>query len=1000
MSLKRLLMTIVLSFAAFAYANAQDRVVTGKVTDSKDGSPVQSVSVVVKGRTTGTQTTADGSFRISVPSGATALVFSSVGYESQEMAIGTGNLNVSLVATAGTNLNEIVVIGYGTQRKKDVTGAVATVSSDDFQTGAISSAEQLIAGKVAGVQISSNGGAPGSGSRIRIRGGASLNSSNDPLIVIDGVPIDGGSLSLINPNDIETFTILKDPSAAAIYGSRASNGVVIITTKKGKSGKVKFDFSTQLIMQTPSDKVDVLTGDQLRQVVTAKGSTSDFNKLGNTSTDWQDEIFETAFGEELNLSASGAALKNKLPFRVSAGFYNQNGVLTGGRFQRQSLSFNLSPKFLNNSLKIDINVKGSRTDNKYANEGAIGAAISFDPTKPVRVNSSRFGGFFEYLEPSSIVGTGGFVPASLSPLNPVGIQTQYDKSGEGYRSIGNIQFDYTLPWIKGLRANLNLGYDIQGEELRTVIPDSAASSYKRYATQSVAGQDVITNYGGVNNPEKWSGTNLLLDFYLNYIKDITSIRSRIDVMAGYGYQDFHFKSWNYADYRYDGTEMPNTTPNFPSQDPRYTLISYYGRVNYTFANKYVLTLNARADGASKYNPKDRWGFFPAAAFAWRINEENFLKRSKVVSELKLRVGYGVTGQQAGIGYYEYIARYGVSNDQAQYQLGNNFYGMYRPSAYDPNLKWETTTNINAAIDFGFAKNRITGTVDVFFRKTKDLLSIVPVPLGTNFSNQIRTNAGNIESKGIEFTLNTIPVQNSKITWELGFNITYVNPKITRLLLNDDPTFKGILTGRIEGATGNFIQMNSVGERPYAFYVLKQIYDLNGKPIEGLYEDLNRDGLINNDDYYHYQSPEAPVYMGINSNITYKKWTAGFTMRASIGNYIYNNVQSNLGVGEVIFNTLGFVNNVSSNYLNTGFFKHQFYSDYYVQNASFLRMDNISIGYNAGKVFKNAQLRITGNIQNAFVITKYDGIDPEISWGLDYQFYPRPRTYTLALNLNF
>jgi TonB-linked SusC/RagA family outer membrane protein len=1011
MNLKRLLMTIVLSLAAFAYANAQDKVVTGKVTDSKDGAPLQSVSVMVKGKTGGTQTATDGSFRINVPSGSTTLVFTSVGFETQEVAVGNGNLNVSLVAVAGTNLNEVVVIGYGTQRKKDVTGAVATVSSEDFQKGAISSPEQLIAGKVAGVQISSNGGAPGSGSRIRIRGGASLNASNDPLIVIDGVPVDGGvagsvnALNLLNPDDIETFTILKDPSAAAIYGSRGSNGVILITTKKGRRGKTTFNFSSNFFLQTPSNKVNVLSADEIRAVVSAKGGSGDAAKLGAANTDWQDEIFDPAFGEDINLSATGATLDGKLPYRVSGGFLNQDGVLRTGNFQRQSLSINVSPKFLKDRLKVDINLKGARTTNKFADEGAIGTAISYDPTQAVRSGSKRFGGFFEYLEASSAIGTGGFIPRDLAPRNPVGLLEQRDNKSEVYRSIGNIQFDYSLPWVKGLRVNLNLGYDIQSGSGTNVTPDSAASAYRRFVTTKVTtgpnnGKDSVTNYGGVNNQYKQNTRNLLFDFYLNYVRDITSIRSRIDVMVGHEYQDFYFKTFNYADYRYNGTMMPNTTPNFEFSDPRYTIISYYGRFNYTLANKYILTLSARADGVSKYNPDDRWGFFPAAAFAWQINEEDFLKRSKVISQLKLRLSYGKTGQQSGIGFYGYIPRYGISNDQAQYQLGNTFYGMYRPSAYDPHLKWETTTNTGVAIDFGFAKNRITGTIEGFFRKTEDLLSTVPIALGTNFSNQLLTNVGNIESKGVEVTLNTIPVQRTNFTWELGANFTYVNPEITKLLLNPDPNFKGVTTGGISGGTGNSVQIHSVGYRPNSYYVYKQIYDLNGKPIEGLYEDLNRDGIINSEDLYRYKSSEPTFLIGINSDIRYKKWTAGFTLRGSFDNYVYNNVQSNLGVRRGIFNPLGWINNGSKDYLHTGFENNQYFSDYYVQNASFIRMDVISVGYDAGQVFKNARLRVTGSVQNAFVITNYEGVDPEISWGIDNNFYPRPRTFSLGLNLNF
>jgi TonB-dependent starch-binding outer membrane protein SusC len=981
---------------------AQDRVVSGKVTDSKDGSPVVGASISAKGsKSGGTTTASDGSFTIRVAPAVSVLVVTSVGYTAQEISIsGNAPVSVSLVANQ-TNLNEVVVVGYGTTRKKDLTGAVASVSSRDFVKGALQTPEQLITGKVAGVQITSNGGAPGAGSTIRIRGGASLNASNSPLIVIDGVPVDNGGaagsvnpLNLINPNDIENFTILKDPSAAAIYGSRASNGVILITTKKGSAGKVRFNFSAQAFAQVRSGEVDVLTADQLREIISSKGSAGDPGKLGTENTNWQDEIYQTAFGQDLNLSARGAMVGGKLPFRVSGGFLNQDGMLKTGNFKRQTLSVNLSPRLLNNNLKVDINLKGARTTNKFADEGAIGSAIAFDPTQPVRVNSPRFGGFFEYVDQ----GTAGAPPRDLAPRNPVSLLEMRDAQSEVMRAIGNVQLDYTLPWVKGLRANLNVGYDYQYGNGTTKVSDSAASTYRRWDVQD--NPFLVKHFGGVNNKYKDSRYNFLFDFYLNYVKDLKSVDSRIDVMAGYGYQDFYFKGYAYADYRYDGSMRPGTEPQFDTYPSEYILKSFYGRLNYTLANKYVLTMNARADGSSKYNPDDRWGFFPSAALAWRVSEENFLVNSKVVSDLKLRVGYGVTGQQDGIGFYEYLPNYSIGNNAAQYQFGNSFYNVYRPAAYDPNLRWETTTNINAAVDFGFLNNRISGSVDVFFRKTKDLLAVVPIALGTNFSNQLRTNVGNIESKGVEFTLNTIPVQTKDLTWEFGLNVTYANPEITNLLLNPDPSFKGNLTGGIAGGTGNTIQIHSVGYRPSSFYVYKQVYDNNNKPIEGLYEDINRDGIINENDLYRYKAPNAPLFMGFNSNVTYKKFSAGFVARVSVGNYIYNNVYSNLGSLRQIINPLGWIVNGSSNYLETGFTNNQYYSDYYVENASFLRMDNINVGYNAGEIYKGVTLRVSANVQNVFVITKYKGLDPELNGGIDNNLYPRPRIFALGINVDF
>jgi TonB-linked SusC/RagA family outer membrane protein len=997
----RLGLLTVLMLALVQLSFAQGRVVTGKVTSARDGAPVANASVLEKGTGRGTNTDAAGNFRLNVSGDNAVLVISSVGYGSTEVTVGQRSDVSVQISEASNNLNEVVVVGYGTARKRDLTGAVASISSKDFVKGAIQTPEQLIAGKVAGVQISSNGGAPGAGSRIRIRGGASLNASNDPLIVIDGVPVDnigiGGSsnpLNMINPNDIENFTILKDPSAAAIYGSRASNGVILITTKKGTKGRVKFNLGAQLFVQTPSSKVDVLSGEQIRSIVAANGGTVDQGKLGAANTDWQDQIYRTALGQDINLSASGAVMDGRLPFRVSGGYLNQDGILRGGNFQRQTLALNLSPRMLNNNLKVDLNLKASTTQNRFADEGAIGSAIAFDPTQPVTVNSPRFGGYFTYVNN----GTPGAPPADLSPANPVALLTMRDDKSKVFRSIGNLQLDYSLPFVKGLRANLNLGYDYQQGSGTVVVPDSAAATYRRWDISNNPFK--VNHYGGVNN-QYWSlRRNLLMDFYLNYVTDIKSMNSRLDLMVGTGYQDFYNYQRNYADYRYDGSVRPGTEPQFPSGFGEYTLISYYGRLNYTIANKYILTANIRTDGTSKFSKDNRWGVFPSFAFAWRLSDEAFLRNSKVINNLKLRAGWGITGQQDGIDYYGYIPRYALGNNAAQYQLGNQFLSVLRPAAYDPDLKWETTRSMNIALDFGLFDNRVTGSVDVFNRKTEDLLSVVPIALGSNFSNQLLTNVGNIQSNGAEFTLNVTPVRNNKVTWDIGFNLTYINPKITKLLLNEDPAFKGNLVGGISGGTGNTIQIHSVGYRPNTYFVRKQVYDQSGSPIEGLYEDLNRDGIINDNDLYRYQSPDPRVFMGLNSNLSWGRWNAGFVARISVGNYNYNNIQSNNGVLRQIINPLGWLGNASANYLTTGFRNNQYFSDYYVQNASFFRMDNINVGYDAGEVFKGARLRLYGNIQNAFVITKYTGLDPEVNGGIDNQIYPRPRTFVIGLNLDF
>jgi iron complex outermembrane receptor protein len=1005
MTVKRLLvragMLTIFLLAILQFTFAQSRVVTGTVTNSKDGSPVANASVIQKGTSNGVNTNGSGYFSINVSGADAILVISSVGFAQQETPVGQWTELKVTLNESQANLNEVVVVGYGTARKRDLTGAVASISSKDFVKGALQSPEQLIAGKVAGVQISSNSGAPGAGSRIRIRGGASLNASNDPLIVIDGVPVDNGGISgstnplnMINPNDIENFTILKDPSAAAIYGSRASNGVILITTKKGSRGDVKFNFGAQMFVQTPSSKVDVLSGDQVRTIIREKGSTADQGKLGGVNTDWQDEIYRTALGQDFNFGASGAAINGKLPFRVSAGHLNQDGILRNGNFQRQTISLNLSPRLLKNNLKVDLNIKGARTANKFADEGAIGSAIAFDPTQPVRVNSPRFGGYFTYINNNAQ----GAPTTDLAPINPMSLLNMREDESNVLRSIGNLQLDYNMPFVKGLRANLNLGYDVSRGEGTIVVTDSAPSTYRRWDISNNPFR--VNHYGGVNNEYESARRNLLFDFYLNYVKDLNALNSRLDLMVGTGYQDFLNSSKNFADYRYDKSMRPGTEPPFPTSEGQYTLISYYGRLNYTIDNKYIFTGSVRTDGTSRFSKDNRWGVFPSAAFAWRVSDENFLKSSKVISNLKFRAGWGITGQQDGIDYYGYLPRYSLGNNAAQYQFGNTFTSVFRPSAYDPNLRWETTRNINLALDFGLFDNRVTGSVDVFNRKTEDLLSVVPIALGTNFSNRLLTNVGNIESNGVEFTLNVTPIRNNKLTWDIGFNFTYIEPEITKLLLNPDPQFQGNPVGGISGGVGNTIQIHSVGYRPNTYMVRKQIYDKAGKPIEGLYEDLNRDGIINENDLYRYQSPDPNVFMGLNSNVTFGNWTAGFVARINLGNYNYNNIESNLGVYRQIVNPLGWVGNASANYLDTRFENNQFFSDYYIQNASFFRMDNINVGYDAGEVFKNVHMRVYGNIQNAFVITKYRGLDPEVNGGIDNQIYPRPRTFVLGVNLDF
>ncbi|MHB1178160.1 MAG: SusC/RagA family TonB-linked outer membrane protein [Daejeonella sp.] len=1000
----------ILLLAAFA-VNAQTGVVTGTVLDETN-QPLPGASVKINETSQGTVTDAAGNFRFTgVRSGQITVSVFFIGYTPAAQTVSlTDRVALSYKLNVDRqSLNEVVVIGYGTAQKKDLTGSVTTVSAKDFQTGAITTPEQLIAGKVAGVQITSNGGAPGSGSAIRIRGGASLNASNEPLIVIDGVPMapsrksDGSSsiagspdpLSLINPNDIESFTVLKDASSTAIYGNRGSNGVIIITTKKGKSGKPVFAFTTLGSYGTIARKADIMTTDEFKALVsgaTLPIATPALKALaGTASTDWQNEIYQGTFSTDNNFSVGGSA-KN-LPYRLSLGYLNQDGILRTGNLKRTSLGLNLSPTLFNNNLRLNINLKGSYGKSRFADQGAIGTAARFDPTKPVFSGNTKYGGYWEWLDASATSGL-----RSLAPRNPLGMLEQKDDKSNVYRSIGNIQFDYALPFLKELRANLNLGYDVSRGTGQILVTDMAAGSFQRFIDAGGAARS------GQNTEYKQEKTNLVSDFYLNYNKALTSIRSTIDITGGTSYQMFRSNEYSFADFSRDGVKRPNSDPNFLVDKPENRLLSYYGRAIYNLNEKYILTGTVRADGSSRLAKNNRWGVFPSAAFAWRISQEGFMKNSKSISDLKLRVGYGITGQQEGISNYSYLGNYALSNNTAQYELGGVFYNLYRPSAYNPNLKWEETSTINAGIDYGFAGNRISGSVDYYKKKTKDLLNVITQPAGTNFINEFIDNVGNMENEGVELVLTTAAVSRPGFKLDLGFNATYNKNRITNLTSVVDPSFIGNRIGGISGGTGNNIQINSTGYNRASFYVYQQVYDQNGKPLDDVFVDRNGDGEISDKDLYRYKDADADVYLGFTTNVSFKKWSGGFVLRSNINNYVYNNVASSTGTYRNIFNPLNYLNNGSADILNTGFSgagDRYFLSDYYVKNASFLRMDNINLGYNFGPVInQKANLRMSLNAQNVFVITKYDGVDPEINGGIDNNFYPRPRIFALGLNLDF
>jgi TonB-dependent starch-binding outer membrane protein SusC len=987
-----------LFFLFFANAAFAQRTVTGRVTDIR-GEGIASVTVAAKGSNVATATDATGHFSLTVPSQTTTLVFTSVGFGSQEQTIRSGEMNVSLSPLAG-NLNEVVVVGYGTQRRRDVTGSVATISSKDFNKGLNTTPDQLIMGKVAGVEVTPNGGAPGSGSVIRIRGGASLNANNDPLVVIDGVPVSnygvGGVyniLGTLNPNDIESINILKDASATAIYGSRASNGVMLITTKKGaRGGKVKISFSALGSMSERTKSVEVLNGDQLRTYVNANGNAGQKALLGTANTNWQDAIFRKAYAQDYNIGMSGGF--KPLPYRLNLGYLNQDGILITSNQKRYSAALGLFPSLLDNHLNFTMNGKFARTESRFADEAAIGRALSFDPTQPIYMKNGP-AGYFEWLDPV----TGIPIPGVM---NPVSRLVERDNRGYVDRFLGNVQVDYKLHWFPALRVNANVGIDDQRGHGRELIRPGVGSQLSDAGTATDPG----TRRFGTGDIYRHHNVNKLAEVFLNYNKNYESIHSLVDLTAGYSYQDFLFQTNNYTPLTYTGVQAPKTTlPLYPKTTNEQTLLSYYGRLNYTFSERYSLTATLRRDASSVFRKDLRWGTFPAVGLAWHLKDESFLKDSKLFSELKLRGGWGVTGQQdivSNVGYYPYIASYFQGDSNSMYQFGNTYYASMAPGAYNANLKWEETKTINLGVDFGFLKGRLNGSIDLFKKTSNDLLADVPFALGTNFTNQFIANIGSMEAKGVEFGLNANPVKTKDFNWDLGFNATLLERKITKLQNHPDSSFVGIPVGGIGGGTGGTIQIHSIGYAPNTFYVQQQVYDANGKPIEGLYVDRNKDGIINEKDYYHYKQPMPPTQLGFNSQLSYKQLSLGFSMRASLGNYLYNNVNSGRVGTSILIQNAAYLGNATTDFLNTGFkARAQTESDYYVENASFLKMDYISLGYNFGKIsHSRVGLRASANVQNVFVVTKYSGVDPEHFNGIDNQIYPRPRTYSLGISLDY
>lgn len=956
-----------------------DKTVSGTVLDDS-GYPAIGVTALIKGTSTGTSTDIDGHYKLVAPSDAT-IVFSCMGFVTKEIPVnGRSVIDVQLKADTEV-LADAVVIGYGTTSKKDLTGSVATMKAKDFNAGLISTPEQLINGKVSGVQIMSSSGSPTAGSTIRIRGGASLNASNDPLIVLDGVPLeiggiagnDGNFMSLINPSDIESMTVLKDASSTAIYGSRASNGVIIITTKKGAGEKIRVNLTSTQSVQWKSKLADMLSYDDFVNVAQSLGT--DYSQyLGTEHIDWNAQIFQPAFGTDNNLSVSGQAAK-WLPFRTSVGYYNQDGILKTDNAQRVSGNINLTPSFFHDYLKFNISVKGAYNRNRFANGSAIWNAATFNPTVPVYSGNDTLGGYYE------IIGSEG-KPDNVAVKNPLGLLMQTESTSDVYRIVGNIDADYKMHFLPELKLHLTGGYDYASGKGRSFTPETAASSYDT--------KGFLNEYGPAIKH------NRLFTAYLNYNKEIEAIKSHVDATVGYDYQ--YWKATYPAGDNYNAAgESLNQKWN--ATDNRHVLLSYYARLNWSFDSRYLLTATVRRDGTSRFSKNTRWGTFPSVALAWRISKEPFLRNVEAVNDLKLRASYGVTGQQDGIGNYNYLPTYWAGTSNGQY-IGSDgqYVNTFLPSAYVSDLKWETTKSFNVGLDWAFLDNRISGSVDWYSRRTEDLIATVPAPAGTNFSKMITTNVGNVASSGVETSFNFVPVKTRNWTWNIGLNATWQKVEVTNLTLVDNGEVTKTLTGPM--VDNKYVQVMTEGQTPYSFFVYKQLYGEDGRPIEGAYADLNGDGVININDRYCYHSPAPDWILGFNTSVSWKKLSVSATFRANIGNYVYNAMAVNTGATETMKYSAPQLNNLSASYLKTGFATRQFWSDYYVENASFLKMDNLTVSYDFGRLSNKVGLQLSMMMQNVFTLTKYTGVDPEISNGFDSSFYPRPRIVSISLGLNF
>lgn len=1010
------LVTVLFS-SLFLVAFSQSATLRGIVKDS-EGNPIFNATVTLEGIIFGAKTSESGSYEIgNIPAGSYVLVCKYFGLETFNESITlTANqvLEKNISLSKSKELEEVVVIGYGTTRTKDLTGSATIINEKNFAQGSVATPEQLIMGKVSGLRVTTNDGAPGSGSTLRLRGGTSINASNDPLIVVDGVPLDNGGiagaanpLALINPNDIASFVILKDASATAIYGSRGANGVILITTKKGdgfKTDKLNIVFNTKHSIATIAKYADVLSGDSLRNLIMLKGNATQQALLGSANTDWQREVFRNAYVTDNNVSISGG-IKN-FPYRLSLGNRLENGLLMRDQFMRNNVSLNITPSFLDNHLMLEANQKYVQTNSFFANRGALGAAY-FDPTQPVYSDSSTYNGYWEWIDNNG-------KPNTLAAKNPVGLINQRDDESKVNRYIANAKLTYKLHFFPMVKTVVNVGVDLsEGSGVVSTDANSASGFFSE----------------GSYNTYRSSKTNKLIEAYANFNNADKNSKHLIDITAGYSYQDWESRSPNLNVYNQAQDSIISPAAPFPFYTKN-ALLSFYARGIYTFNNKYVLNASLRRDGSSRFSPEARWGLFPSVSAAWILSEERVLKDLKWLNMLKVRGGFGITGQQDGIGDYGYISNYFEGTPTAQYAFGGQFYSVLRPGGFDAGLKWEETRSYNIGLDFGILKDRISGSVDVYRKETYDLLATVPVPAGTNFTNELLTNVGNMQNQGVELTINAGLLATKTSRLDLTANASRNFNKVLKLSQVDDPDAVGILVGGIAGGINNTIQVHRIGFPTFSFLVYEQMYDAQGKMIQvgqqatidvngdgqlndkdkwkdiHAYADRNGDGKINIDDRYIFDKAAPNWFLGMALNYTYKKWTAGISMRSELGAHIYNNIHSNSGTFQSINGTQGFLSNISSLYYDDqvrNVSTNQLLSDHYIERADFLRIDYVNLGYNFGKLkaLNNKMgLNVGFIVQNVFVLTKYSGLDPEIGGGIDNNIYPRPRTYSLSLTFDF